>query len=329
MSNKNDIKDAQESRMKRVVYNKFGGPEVLEVEQIGIPNVTKNQMLIQNVATSINGGDLNVRKGFNNKLVNFLSRFPKTTGQDVVGKIVKVGKGVTKFKVGDMVWGNTTTDTNSMAEYVAIDAKKISIAPSNISPIEAASIPCAGLTALVSIIDKGALKKGERVLIRGVGGVGLFAVQIAKSVGAHITVLGSKSTIEPLKKYGVDEVLDYHEISIKDLRYFDLIFDTVGTEHKLLRQKLTNNGQLLTISFQVSELIKLILSIRYGKHRSKLVIAFPNNENLMRLSQMVTNGQIVPEIDSIYSIDQIVEAHRRAEQRGLFGKIIVKIQSKK
>lgn len=205
----------------------------------------------------------------------------------MIGKIVEVGEDVTKFNVGDMVWGNTTTDTNSMAEYVTIDVKKISIAPTIISSIEAASIPCAGLTALVSIVDKGKLKQGEKVLIRGAGGVGFFAVQIAKSIGAHVTVLRSKTTIEPLKQYGVDEVLDYHTTLINDLDQFDLIFDTVGTEHRLLRPHLTKKGRLLTISFQLSEIIKLACSIRFGKHRSKLVVAFPNNENLLRLSQMV------------------------------------------
>lgn len=311
--------------MKRVIYNKYGGPEVLEIQETQIPKPKKGQVLVQNIATSINGGDLNVRKGFKNKLINSLSKFPRTTGQDVVGKIVEVGQGVTDFKVGDMVWGNTTTSTNGMAEYVAIETKKLSFMPSTISPLEAASIPCAGDTALVALVYKGKLKAGERVLIRGAGGVGFFAVQIAKSLGTHVTVFGSKSTLEQMKNYGADEVFDYRKTSLEDLGTFDLIFDSVGTDHNILRKHLTKNGRLLTIAFRAFELVKLVFSVRFGKHRSHLVIAFPNRENLTHLARLVDNGDIVTNIDSIYSIEQAVEAHRRAEQRGIFGKIVVDI----
>ena len=168
--------------MKRVIYNRYGSPEVLEIQETAIPKLTKGQVLVQNFASSINGGDLNVRKGFKNKIINALTKFPKTTGQDVVGKVVAIDKEVTDFKIGDMVWGNTTTNTNGMAEYVAIESNKLSFMPTTISPLEAASIPCAGDTALVALVYKGKLKAGERVLIRGAGGVGFFAVQIAKSV---------------------------------------------------------------------------------------------------------------------------------------------------
>lgn len=197
--------------------------------------------------------------------------------------------------------------------------------PTTISPLEAASIPCAGDTALVALIYKGKLKSGERVLIRGVGGVVFFAVQIAKSIGAHVTVLGSKTVTEQIKNYGADEVFDYHKTSLEDLGKFDLIFDSVGTNHNILRKHLTPNGRLLTIAFQPHELVKLIFSVRFGKHRIRLVIAFPNRENLTHLARLVDNGDIVTNIDSVYPIDEIVKAHKRAEQRGILGKIVVDI----
>lgn len=315
--------------MKRVIYNRHGSPEVLEIQETAIPKLTKGQVLVQNFASSINGGDLNVRKGFKNKIINALTKFPKTTGQDVVGKVVAIDKEVTDFKIGDMVWGNTTTNTNGMAEYVAIESNKLSFMPTTISPLEAASIPCAGDTALVALVYKGKLKAGERVLIRGAGGVGFFAVQIAKSLGAHVTVLGSKTVIEKIKKYGADEVFDYHKTALEDLDTFDLIFDSVGTNHNILRKHLTKNGRLLTIAFRPLELVKLALSVRFGKHRSHLVVAFPNRENLTHLAQLVDKGDIITNIDSVYPIDQIVDAHKRAEQRGIFGKIVVDIAGQK
>ena len=150
-------------------------------------------------------------------------------------------------------------------------------------------------------------------------------MQIAKSIGAHVTVLGSKTVTEQIKNYGADEVFDYHKTSLEDLGKFDLIFDSVGTNHNILRKHLTPNGRLLTIAFQPLELVKLIFSVRVGKHRIRLVIAFPNRENLTHLARLVDNGDIVTNIDSVYPIDEIVKAHKRAEQRGILGKIVVDI----
>lgn len=319
------IDKTQSTTMKRVIYNQFGGPEVLEIQEASIPTLTKKQVLVRNLATSINGGDLNSRRGFKSKFINTITKFPRTIGQDVVGEVIEVGKNVTDFKVGDMVWGNTTTSTNGLAEYVAIDTNKLSLMPKSLTPIEAASIPCAGITALVALIDKGKLKAGERLLIRGVGGVGFFAVQIAKAIGAHVTILGSKNAAEKMMAYGADEAYDYHTTSIEDLGSFDLIFDTVGTDHNLLRPHLTNKGRLLTIAFVAPELVKLLFSIRYGRHRSRLVIAFPNTDNLTRLAQLVDDGAIVPEIDSVYPINDVIKAHQRAEERGVVGKIVISI----
>lgn len=313
--------------MKRVIYKKFGKPDVLEIEETQIPNLKKGQVLVRNMATSINGGDLNFRKGFKNKFINSLFKFPRTTGQDVVGEVVKISEDVSDFKVGDIVWGNTTTSTNALAEYVAIETNKLSFKPNNISILEAASFPCAANTALVALVYNGKLKKGEKVLIRGAGGVGFFAVQIAKSLGANVTVLGSKSTIDKMKQYGADEVFDYNTTKLEDLGKYDLIFDSVGTNHNILRKHLTKKGRLLTIAFKGVELIKLAFSVVFGKHRSRLVIAFPNNENLSHLAKLVDNGDIITEIDSIYSFENVVQAHKRAEERGIFGKIVVDINS--
>lgn len=318
-----DYKDTSSKLMKRVVYNRFGGPEVLEIKETTIPQPKKGQVLVRMIATSINGGDLNVRNGKAGKLINALTKFPKTIGQDVVGIVEKLGTDVTDFKIGDRVWGNTTTSTNATAEYVVIEVNKLSLMPSKISSTEAAAFPCAGITALVALVDKGKIKAGDRVLIRGVGGVGIFAVQIAKALGANVTALASKTNMDAVIKYGADEVFDYRNTSPEELGLFDIIFDTAGKDLEAYRKKLKPNGKLLTID--VSKLISVPLSVRHGQHRTRLVIAFPNRKNLTHLAQLVDNGDIVPIINSIYPMEQIVEAHRLAENRGIFGKIIITI----
>lgn len=318
-----DYKVKSSKLMKRVIYNRFGGPEVLEIQETPIPQPKKGQVLVRMFATSINGGDINVRSGKFPKIIKMLTKFPKTLGQDVVGIVDKIGSDVTDFKIGDRVWGNTTTSTNATAQYVAIEVNKLSLMPSKISSTEAAAFPCAANTALIALVDKGNLKAGDRVLIRGAGGVGIYAVQIAKALGANVTVLGSKATMDEVIKYGADKVFDYRTTLPEELELFDIIFDTTETKNDAFRKNLKPNGKLLTISY--SNLASVALSILHGKHRTRLVVAFPNRKNLTYLAQLVDNGAIVPIINSIYPMEQIVEAYRHAESRGILGKIVITI----
>ncbi|MED1512882.1 zinc-binding dehydrogenase [Bacillus proteolyticus] len=171
--------------------------------------------------------------------------------------------------------------------------------------------------------DKGNIKAGDRVLIRGAGGVGIFAIQIAKALGAHVTVLASKTTMDAVINYGADEVFDYRKTSSEELE----LFDTAGKDLKVFRKKLKPDGKLLTIAFDAEKpirgLFSVLLSARYGQHRTRLVIAFPNRKNFTHLAQLVNNGDIVPAINYIYPMEQIVEAHRHAENRGILGEIII------
>lgn len=308
--------------MKRVVYYKHGGPEVLEIQETEIPQANEGEVLVRMIATSINAGELIVRKG--NPAASIINRnFPKTLGLDVVGIVDKIGPNVTDFKVGDMVWGGTGPKSNSNAQYVVMNVKNLSLMPTGIDPIKAAAFPCAGNTALTALVDKGKIKAGDRVLIRGAGGVGITGVQIAKALGAHVTVITSKDTLDAAKSYGADEVFDYRKTSPKELGLFDIIFDTVGIGLEAYRKNLKPNGKLLTVV--ISSIFKCILSSWRGKHRTRLVVAFYTRKSLERLAQMVQNEDIVPIIDSVYPMEQIVEAHRHAENRGIVGKIIITI----
>lgn len=307
--------------MKQAIYNKTGEPEVIEIREMTIPKVKKGDVLVKMLATSVNGGDILLRRGNSQKERKF--KKPQTFGIDVVGVIDKLGSGVTDLKVGDRVWGNSGPSNGTTAEYYAIPAKKVSLIPQDFNPTKAAALPTIGITAITALIDNGKLKAGERVLIHGVGGVGCVAVQIAKSHGAYVTALASGKIIDSVKSLGADEVYDYRKMPVQDLGKFDLIFDTAGTDLDLLRKHLTPNGRLVTVV--VSKFPNILSSLIHGKHRTRLALGFSTKKRLDSLRQMVVNGDVVPIIDSVYAIEQIAEAHSRAEERGIFGKIVINI----
>lgn len=307
--------------MKQVIYNKTGAPEVLEIREAPIPKVKKGEVRVKMLATSVNGGDLLNRRGVWGKESTF--RRPKTIGIDIVGTVDAVGEGVNGLKPGDLVWGNCGPSVGTTAEYFVVPAKKIAKAPENVALPDAAALPTAGITSIAAMIDVGKLKAGEHILIRGVGGVGLTAVQIAKANGAHVTALASGKILDGVKSAGADEVYDYRKIAIGELGKFDLIFDTAGTELNELRKHLTKNGRLVTIVVQ--SFGNIIPSLFKGRHRTRLALGFSTQKRLNYLSQLVSEGKVVPVIDSVYSLEQIADAHRRAEERGILGKVIISI----
>ena len=310
--------------MKQVIYRKKGSPEVLEIVDMSIPKFKKGEVLVKMLATSVNGGDLGLRRGNPNKVQKEM-KHPKVIGIDVVGIVDKLGEGVTDLKIGDMVWGNSGPSNGTTAEYFAIPAKKVSLMPKGMKPTTAAAFPTVGITAITALLDVGKLKSGEKILIRGTGGVGLTAIQIAKAHGAYVCALCSGKMIDDVKKYGANEAYDYRKTSINELEQFDLIFDTAGGSLNELRKHLTSSGRLVTVV--VSDALNVLTSLVHGKHRTHLALGFSTKKRLDYLKDMVIKGQIVPVIDSVYSIDQIVEAHKRAEERGVLGKIVINIAS--
>lgn len=308
--------------MKQVIYRKQGGPEVLELRDVPIPEVKKGEVLVKMLATSVNGGDLGLRRG-NPKKNHKVLKHPKVIGIDVVGVVEKLGEGVTDFKVGDLVWGNSGPNNGTTAEYFAIPAKKVSLMPEGMEPTTAAAFPTVGITALTALFDVGKLKSGEKLLIRGSGGVGLMAIQIAKAHGVPVAALCSGKLFDAVKELGAEEVYDYRETPIEKLGNYDIIFDTAGGSLNELRKHLTSKGRLVTVV--VSDALNVLTSLIYGKHRTHLALGFSTHRKLDELKQMVSRGEILPMIDSVYPMEQIVEAHKRAEERGILGKIVIRI----
>lgn len=305
--------------MKQAYFIKTGGPEVLKIREVPVPEPGKGEVLVHMIATSVNGGDVSLRRGFKEKKL----RKAHLTGIDVVGVVEKTGAGVKDFRVGDMVWGNSGPGNGTAAEYFTIPAKKISLMPAGRNPTEMTALPTAGITAITAMLDVGKMKSGDHILIRGIGGVGLAAVQIARANGAHITALASDKLVDDVKAAGADEVYGYHSTSIDDLGTFDLIFDTVGSQLNDLRKHLKKDGRLVTIA--VARMPSEIGSLIYGKRRTRLALAFSNHRRLDYLKKLVEENAVVPVIDSVYPLDQIAEAHKRAEKHGVFGKIVISI----
>lgn len=310
--------------MKRVVFYRYGGPEVMQLEEVPIPQPGRREVLVKMIATSINGADLIQRRG----TLTINNKFPKTVGLDVVGKVVKLGANVKEYQLGDLVWGNVNVRTNAAAEYVSCPVKNIQPLPARIDPVEAAALPTTMVTAITVLVDKGHLKAGERVLVRGIGGVGLAAVQVASAFGGEVVALGSQNS-QAATRYGAAEVFDYHQTPLSKLGSFDLIVDTVGSDLDKFRALLKPQGRLLTVSTNFKHPFKsladILLSLRYGRQRTRIVIGYPTKKRLRLLNRLVEAGKAQPVVDSIYPLTQIKEANQRADQHGIFGKIILQI----
>ncbi|MDQ0208639.1 NAD(P)-dependent alcohol dehydrogenase [Alkalicoccobacillus murimartini] len=317
------------NKMRAAQYNDYGSPDVLYEGYIAKPAVKPEEVLIRIYGTSVNPMDTMFRSGKLKMLTG--KTFPKSTGVDFSGEIVEIGLGVTRFQVGDKVWGllpmNLKSQMGTAAEYVSIVPEQLSLSPTNIDLLQAAALPGVGATAIIALRTKTELKRGERLLVRGAsGGVGSLAVQIGRMLGAHVTALASAKHLHFLKDIGADEVFDYSKTSPADLGTFDVIMDTVGTDLKHYRRLLTNNGRMVTISFPSFATFSYIVgSSIFGSRRVRTFSANPKSELLKELAGYVDAGYIKPIIDSIYPLSDIAEAHRSLEAGGGCGKRIIQI----
>ncbi len=322
--------------MKAVVYRCYGSADVLELEDIEKPTATDNEVLVKIHAASINPLDWHYMRGspYIMRLGAGLGA-PKDErlGVDFAGTVEAVGQNVTKFKPGDEVFGGKS---GAFAEYVTIrDDRALVLKPDNVTFEQAASVPVAALTALQALRDKGQVKAGQKVLINGAsGGVGSFAVQIAKSFGAEVTGVCSTRNVEMVRSIGADHVFDYtREDYTKSGQQYDLIIDMVGN-HSLLdnRDVLTPNGNFVIVGGSkgnwfaplMSPIKALVLSPFVGQ-KFILLLARLNQEDLTTLSDLMKAGKIKPVIDSHFPLSEIAAAIRHSEEGHARGKIIIDV----
>jgi NADPH:quinone reductase-like Zn-dependent oxidoreductase len=326
--------------MKAIVYCDYGPPEVLRLEDIAKPVPNDDQVLIKVRAASVNPFDWHFMRGtpFIGRAMGMGLRKPKDTrlGVDAAGRVEAVGRNVTRFKPGDEVFGAAH---GAFAEYACASENRVVIKPANLTFEQAASIPIAGVTALQGLRDRGKVQPGQKVLINGAsGGVGTFAVQIAKSLGAHVTGVCSTGNAAMVRSLGADRVIDYtkEDFTSAPERY-DVILDNVGN-HPLsaLRRALTPEGRYVMISGPkgrwFAPLDRALQAKVYSWFVSQdigMFMARMDKDDLGILGDLIQSGKVTPAIDRTYTLSQVPEAIRYLETGHARAKVIIVVNESK
>jgi NADPH:quinone reductase-like Zn-dependent oxidoreductase len=314
--------------MKAIVIEKYGSPQVLKCAHVAMAEPGPQQVLVEIHASSVNPVDWKIRKG----KLKFITgmKFPRFLGGDLSGTIVKVGKKCKRFKEGDEVYGLIgAIKGGAYAEYIAIDEKALVLKPANLSFEEAAAIPLAGQTALQGLRDKGKMKKGQNILINGcTGGVGLFAVQIAKNFETTVTGVCSTESQSLAREIGCDFVIDYKKEDLNALgKTYELIFDAAGMmDLKTAKKLLTKNGIYVSTLPSLKLILKSIFSRLSGGKTYKSILLKSNAGDLNFLRELSEKGKLRVIIDSEFTLEDTVKAHEKSEQGHAKGKIIISVK---
>jgi NADPH:quinone reductase-like Zn-dependent oxidoreductase len=322
--------------LKAIVYHNYGSPAVLSLTEIEKPAPTENEVLIKVRAASINPLDWHFMRG-TPYVVRLMTGFGKPKiprlGADYAGVVEEIGKSVTKFKPGDHVFGSSH---GSFAEYVCSSENTIAGMPENITFEKAAAVPVASLTALQGLRDKGHIKQGQDVLVNGAsGGVGTFAVQIAKAFGAEVTGVCSTRNMEMVRSIGATHIFDYTQKDFtRGEQRFDIILDTVGN-HSLsaIRRVLKPEGTHLGVGGPsgrwkmglTQSIIGGLLSLFVSQNFTTFIANSKQEEDLIFIRDLIETGSVTPVIDREYRLDEVPEAIHYMEQGHTQGKVVVKV----
>ena len=323
--------------MKAIVYHTYGSPDVLKCEEVEKPTAGDDEVLIKVRAASVNPLDSHLMRGkpYILRIMTGL-RKPKITrpGVDVAGQVEAVGSNVTQFKPGDEVFGSCR---GAFAEYACTSESALVIKPENVTFEQAASVPVAAYTALQGLRDTGHIQPGQKILINGAaGGVGTFAVQIAKWFGADVTGVCSTRNVDMVRSLGADRVIDYtQEDFTKSGQHYDLIFDLVGN-HSLLacRRVLNPKGIYIAVGGPNSRwmigllaglLTTLVLSW-FVSQKLLLFLAKIRSEDLTIMRELMATGKITPVIDKRYRLSEVPEAIRYLEEGHARGKVVITLE---
>ncbi|WP_138496959.1 NAD(P)-dependent alcohol dehydrogenase [Nostoc sp. PA-18-2419] len=314
--------------MKAVVIHRYGGVQVLQYEDVEQPKIQPTQLLVKVRASSVNPIDWKIRQGMLSLLTG--SKFPKILGFDVAGDVVEVGSQVTRFQVGDAIYGSTSFPGGGYAEFAAIPENLATLKPRNLSNEEAAAVPLAALTALQALRDTGNIQTGQNVLINGAaGGVGSFAVQIASALGAVVTGVSSSKNLDLVKSLGADRVIDYTQQDFtKDTMQYDIIFDAVGKRSLSQTKKvLKPNGVYITTLPSPETVVQSVLTALIPGQKAKLVFEKPNAKDLLYLKELIEAGKIRAVIARTYPLQELAAAHAYSEIGRAVGKIAIAVSS--
>lgn len=313
--------------MKAAQIGRYGEPSVLRINEVDRPAPSEGEVLVQVEASSVNGHDVIVRSG-GLKIISG-RKFPLGTGLDFAGVVAATGPGQAGYRSGDRVWGTVHPRqrhaAGAAAEYVAVPADRIAPAPAGIPSTDAAALVVAGTTALIALRDSTRLASGERVLVRGAaGGVGTAAVQLAHSMGGHVTALARDRYAEALGDLGADRVLGY-DATPEQTGSFDVIVDTVGSDLECYRRRLTRNGRMVTIGLSASALAAIGLSTVHGSRRIRTFSANPDTALLTDLAGYVASGALRPVVSDTFPLADIAAAHQAFSRGGILGKHVIAV----
>jgi NADPH:quinone reductase-like Zn-dependent oxidoreductase len=321
--------------MKAIVQDRYGSADVLNLEDIDTPVARRGDVLIRVGAASAFIGDWHIMTGtpYAIRLVSGM-RAPKqrVRGQDVAGHVEAVGEDVTQFRIGDEVFG---VADGAFAEFATARPDKLAPKPTNLSFAEAATVPTTGCTALQGLRDVGRVQTEQRVLVIGAaGGVGSFAVQIAKAFGAHVTGVCSTSKVELVRSIGADEVIDYTREDLVDgTRRYDVIFDTAGNrEASSLRPALTSKGTLVLAGGEgggrwlgMGRVMRAKAMSPFVAQKMTNFLGRPNAEDLLVLKDLIEAGKVTPVIGARYALSDAPNAIRELGNGHGRGKVVITV----
>ena len=322
--------------MKAVVYRRYGAPDVLECREVEKPAPRDGEVLIRIVAASVNPMDWHFMRG-TPRFIRLMSGFSKPKdvrmGRDVAGQVVSVGAGVAAFHPGDEVFGWCL---GAFAEYACASESHLVAKPGNLTAEQAASVPVAALTALVGLRCKGFVPKGQKVLINGAaGGVGTFAVQIARSLGAHVTGVCSTRNVELVRSIGADRVVDYTREGFTEgtVRY-GLILDCIGNHPLSAIRRILDPGGIYVIVGgpdgrwigALSLLLKALALSPFVSQKLTTVSMKRGKDDLAALAALMATGKVTPVIDRRYPLHEVPEAIRYLEEGHARGKVVINME---
>lgn len=332
--------------MRAMVIDKYGKNKPLRLAEMPIPEVGERDVLAEIHAASINPIDFKIKEGKVKLLLKFA--MPLILGNDFSGTIVKVGSQVTKFKIGDEIYGRPRKNRiGTFAEYIAIHEEDISLKPSNLDFVEAASIPLVGLTTYQALTEVLELKKGQKILIHaGSGGVGTFAIQLAKEMGAFVATTVSEQGYDLVKSLGADLIINYKEDKFEEiLADYDAVYDTLGGDaleksFSILKPygkivsvsgmpnaefaRSTQAGFVKTILLSIVSRKLTALEKQYNVKYTYLFMK-PSGLQLEYIKELIEHGKIKPVIDRVFSFEETQQAMEYVETGRAKGKVIVKI----
>jgi NADPH:quinone reductase-like Zn-dependent oxidoreductase len=333
--------------MKAIVQDRYGSPDQLRLEDVDEPVPADNEVLVRVRAASVNARDWHLMRGdpylarlMLRKVIGLRGPKRRIRGSDFAGRVEAVGRAVTGYRVGDEVYGHVPDVDGAFAEYVCVPGGAIDRMPANLTPEEAAAVPLAGGTALVGLRDAGKVHSGQQVLVNGAsGGVGTFAVQIAKALGAEVTAVCSTRNVDLVQSLGADHIIDYtRDDFTRDAGRYDMVFDLVANRKLAdLRRALTPTGTLVLSGGGVSgprpQLVGpmgitmgAMVRSRFARQRLVPLTEVPlGKPTLEALRAHIEAGRVTPVIDRTYPLKDVPEAIRYLEVDHARAKVVITV----